>query len=217
MSYTEVNTCIFCNGSKLTKVLDKDLYTPMGCYTVDDNTKSHSMPFNILLCEGCLTCQTAYRGDLDIIYNYNSGFFGSIRTDMNILFADFISNNKNIKDIVEIGAGHGILSDIIIQKNKLNYTIFDPTYSGTIENKTIIKEFINDGTQITGDALIMSHVFEHFYKPLDILEKIFKSSIKYIYLNQSRPRILHKKQLLSYFKYRTYILHRNRILTETIQ
>jgi hypothetical protein len=122
-------------------------------------------------------------GDPAIIYNYSAGSYGNIRNTMNNLFSDFIIENRDINNIVEIGAGHGILSDIILDKIKVSYTIIDPTFSGIKENKTIIKSLFEDAGSINGDTLIMSHIFEHFQKPLDVLETIYKSPIKTVYVN----------------------------------
>jgi hypothetical protein len=77
--------------------------------------------------------------------------------------------------IVEIGSSLGILADLIIEKlPDVSYTIVEPCFNGTRENKIIFDDFFEnvDNKNIQGNVLIISHVFEHFYKPLEILRKI---------------------------------------------
>ena len=184
--YTEVSKCLFCNSTTLITLFEQNYTIPLGCYCIEKDTKCDYMPFNILQCEKCRTFQTKYLGNRNIIYNYNANSYGIIRSTMNSKFSDFITSNKNINSIIEIGGGNGELSDIIIKtQNNIKYTIVDPSYSGTNINKKIINNFYeNNELYIDGDTIVMSHVFEHFYEPLKILEKFNNNkSIKYIYLN----------------------------------
>jgi hypothetical protein len=173
-----------CNSYDVIKLFKNNLSISMGCYAVEKNDVSYFMPFNILKCNICKTFQTEYLGDINIVYNYNAQPYGYIRTTMYNLFAKFILNNYTIKKIIEIGGGNGLLSDIILEQNPISYTIVDPSYSGNISNKIIINSLFENIDNINADTIILSHVFEHFYKPLEILEKIYNTkSIKYIYIN----------------------------------
>lgn len=191
--YTERISCIFCKSNNFDCLFKDDTYNiPLGCYTVNtiSNKNFYNMPFNILKCKDCFTYQTKFLGNMDIIYDYNALSHGTIRSTMDTTFANFITDDKiinNIKNIIEIGGGNGGLSDIILENcNNINYTIIDPTYSGTNKNKTIIKDYLEKISfeKIVADTVVMSHVFEHFYEPTEILNN-FKNNknIKHIYLN----------------------------------
>lgn len=186
--YYERKQCIFCNSINIKKYFDNNFTIPLGCSATEINNLNKYMPFNILKCNNCKTYQTQYLGDLNIVYNYNAKPYGNIRNKMYDLFVDFILDNNNINKILEIGGGSGALCDMIINKKYIDYTIVDPSYSGENLKINIINDFfenIDDNDNLFNcDTIIMSHVFEHFYEPLKIIEKIYKNNkIKYIYIN----------------------------------
>jgi len=164
IKYLQRNECIFCSNTILTKILAKNLSIPLGCYTIEETNKCYLMPYNILKCEKCNTYQTEYIGDRNIIYNYIVKPYGTIRSSMYIKFAKFILNNQNIYKITEFGAGDGELSDIILENKDIEYNIIDPSYSGNVSNRNIINDYIENIDYISGDTLIMSHIFEHLYE-----------------------------------------------------
>lgn len=186
-NYIERTECLFCKCKNLIPLWNKSYEIALGCYAIEDSTQeTYTMPFNILKCCDCLTYQTQYLGNPDIIYNYEARFHGSIRSTMNKLFSEFILENKSIQHILEIGAGNGSISEYILEKNNIQYTIVDPTYSGSKENRTIHNCFIEDFKDpILADTIVMSHVFEHFYDPIKIMEDLFQknNSIQQVYLN----------------------------------
>ena len=186
--YTEQTTCLFCDCDMLQPILTTSYQIPLGCYVVPtSNHPGVSMPFQVMNCPMCHTHQLRYFGNPDIIYNYEANSHGSIRSSMNEVFSKFVTQDSSITSILEIGAGHGDLADQILSINSnLSYTIIDPTYSGTENQRTIIRSFIEKipKESIHADTIVMSHVFEHFYKPNAIL-KLFQEtpSIQTICLN----------------------------------
>lgn len=182
----ERNQCLFCHGEDLVELFAKDYSIAMGCYCVDKDTDCKFMPYNVLKCNSCLTHQTKYLGDPNVIYGYNANFYGSVRSSMNELFANFIDENQNVKNIIEIGGGSGSLADMMIKRGCSSYTVVDPTWSGKSKDVKVYRSFFEDVdiTMVKADTLVMSHVFEHFYEPAKILDKISRTeSIKYVYLN----------------------------------
>jgi hypothetical protein len=174
--YTKVQECMFCNSTEIEEIFKQEYKIALGCYPIEENDVCHFMPFNVVKCLKCRSFQTSYQGDLNIIYNYKANFVGTIRGTMNTKFSKFILDNKNIQSIIEIGAGNGSLSEQLLEMKQIRYTIVDPTYSGNTDNRVIYKQFFEevDEAIITEDTIVMSHVFEHFYRPLDIIEKIAK-------------------------------------------
>ena len=188
MNYTERTRCIFCEGESLLTSFKEDKQIPMGNNVVDTKCDSfHSMPYNIQQCSACLSFQTKYLADVHILYeNAFAGAYGSIRSTHNILFASFIADNDKANYLCEIGAGNGELSDILIEKKDVSYTIIDPSYCGKKEKKKILTTYFEDCKEndISANTIVMSHVFEHFYNPIDVLKKLQSlQSIEYIYLS----------------------------------
>ena len=188
MIYSERTQCIFCDNHNLVTILEKDYEIPLGNFTVNTpDYKYYNMPYNIQYCSNCFTVQTKYIGDLNIIYgDHTVGAYGSIRSSHNINFASFILENNNINSVLEVGAGNGELSDIILENKKMSYTIVDPSYGGKSDNKKIIPSFFEktDNELLIDNTIVMSHVFEHFYKPISILKKLQSiKTLQYVYLS----------------------------------
>jgi hypothetical protein len=183
INYTIRDKCIFCDNNLLNHFFSSDLNHFVGHYTVDIETKENSfirIPYNVLICEICNTIQNKYLGELTEIYkiNHNDGT-GNIMVSLFDKIVNIICENKNdINNILEIGSSYGKLADkIISNSHNIKYYIVEPSYAGSKDNKTIIYDFyenIND-TLIDANTIIMSHVFEHFYNPKQILEKIYNN------------------------------------------
>lgn len=187
--YTERKKCIFCNSNKLSEFFQEKFTIPLGSYNVEEpKNKYEYMPLNIVSCDECLTFQLKYLGDLSEIYNVNHAYsYGSILSENNKNFTLLIKDTiPNIKGIVEIGGGSGILSDVILNNIDTEYTIIDPYYFGNYDKKIIINDYVEnvDFDIINSNIVVMSHVFEHFYEPLKVIEKISDNKkIEYICLN----------------------------------
>ena len=181
------NTCILCSKS-VDIMFDKDFQTPI-CYSLFESLQNNIfIPYNIQHCLNCDILQTKYLGDLNKIYSVNHiDAFGIVKENMHAFFAKFILSNDDITNTIEIGACHDYLSRILLKFNEENkITIIDPSFIGNSDGIHIIKDYIENikVDLIDANTIIMSSVFEHFYKPTDILELLQKSkNIKYIYLN----------------------------------
>lgn len=182
MIFTERFQCIFCESTLLNLIFDTDKTVPLGNFVVSDpDAPAHWMPYNVQYCRGCGAVQNKYVGDLNLIYENNfAGAWGSIRSTHNVLFADFILANKDIHSFCEVGAGNGSLSDLLLEKKPCPYTIIDPSFGGSREGKQVLSKYLEDcnDDDISANTLIMSHVFEHFYKPADIVKKL--QSLQYL-------------------------------------
>jgi hypothetical protein len=175
-----------CQSDNLEELFERDYTIAMGCYCVDQDAECKFMPYNVFKCHACLTHQTKYLGDPNVIYGYNANFYGTVRSSMNELFSKFITENHDVNHIIEIGGGSGSLADMMIKSGCASYTVVDPTWSGKSKDVRVFRSFFEDVdiTKVEADTLVMSHVFEHFYEPAKILDKISKTkSIKYVYLN----------------------------------
>jgi hypothetical protein len=179
MNYTIREKCIFCDN-KLTNSYFKNNYENYVAHyaiNLDYSEKMMIIPFNIYKCSNCGTVQTKYLGDLNEIYKFNhADSTGKLMLSLHDKVSHFVKKyENNIKNIIEIGSSYGVLADIILNKMVLDYHIIEPYYCGDRNNKIIIDDYyenVND-TTIDANTLIISHVFEHFYNPIEILKKIY--------------------------------------------
>jgi hypothetical protein len=187
-NYQIRSECIICKNKELTKFFDND-YSTFLSFSVFDKIKKDAVniPFNIVSCNKCFTIQTLYIGNINVIYGDNHvDNYGYIKNDINDMFSKFILNNKLIKGPIEVGACMNSLCKLILNNIETNYTIIEPGYKGEYMDKlNIINgyfENVNIKT-IDSNTIIMSNVFEHFYNPTYILDKLRDSTnIEYIYL-----------------------------------
>jgi hypothetical protein len=185
--YTIRDTCIICENKLTNQVLSHDAETSI-CYSFFNTVQpSHFIPYNIYVCDTCKCVQNKYLCNLTELYKVNHiDSFGQVKHNMHTFFAKFITSNSNITGTIEIGACHDYLSRLILHTRKIPITIIDPSFSGNPDQLHIINNYIEDCdlSNIDSNTIIMSSVFEHFYKPCEIINKIKNASnIDYIYIN----------------------------------
>ena len=144
---------------------------------------------------GCLDCgcvQLQNLFDPQKIYGEPlQCFYGNALSRHHELLAEFIYNNINNEfNLFEIGGAYGILAKLIINKyiesgRKVNYKImeFDISHYPTIENIEYVSgncETYNFGNIKT---IIMSHVFEHLYKPKEFIKNIKEADVKNVFIS----------------------------------
>lgn len=192
--FSERKQCIFCNATDLDEMFSNDKTVPLGSYTTSCATHPCKfMPFNIQICSKCATHQIKYLGDISEVYDTNHAYsFGEILKRKILEFSNCINDTicmTNIEGIIEIGAGSGKLADHILTTYNGPYYIVDPHYFGQLDNRRIVipqyAENLDPNSTPLANTVIMSHVFEHFYEPLKILEKLQQSHshIKYVCLD----------------------------------
>ena len=185
----KVNKCIICNNELEKNYFKDDLKIPVGLYCIEKEEDNISIPYNIVICPNCNNIQNRYLGNLDLVYKYghNEGT-GKIYNEMHNNLSKIIIENNNIKNILEVGCSVAILSDLILKNTEeIFYTIIEPNLNiRNDKRRKIYSEYIeNIDNKIidSNDTLILSHVLEHFYEPIKILDKLFiKTNIKYFYL-----------------------------------
>jgi hypothetical protein len=125
-----------------------------------------------------------YLGNLNEIYSINhADSTGKIMLNLHIKVKEIIKSleNININNIVEVGSAKGILSDLILDENIVSkYYIIEPNYFGSKrQNKIIINDYlenVNFNNYKDCNTLLISHVFEHFYNPMEILTVLEKNN-----------------------------------------
>jgi len=187
MDIIEQKKCIFCNSNDLIQYFNKDFKIPKNIsFSNKLNNERALVDFNVNQCNNCNTYQNKYFIDLNILYkNSHISPTGSLKNNTTKQFANIINDNKDINGIIEIGGGTGDLSDILVNYIS-NYKIIDPCYTGNKYKREIVNLYFEDIINFNSfneNTLIMSHVFEHFYNPINILKIIQNNkNIKYIYV-----------------------------------
>ena len=179
--------CVACSSSNLSCFFPKDYTASLSLGFNKSPEIPIFMPFNVLVCKECNASQTKYLGNLSIIYSKNhADNYGTLKVEMQDLFASFVGNNKEIRGILEFGACNNFLSSRILNKHKTEYYIVEPDYTGDPTGLHIIKEYAEnvDVQSLPVNSIVMSHLFEHLYEPMKVLESFSKcTNIEYIYLN----------------------------------
>jgi hypothetical protein len=186
--YSVRKQCIFCKNDEFEMLFEHSNYRASLSLSVYSELKQvYYMPYNVQICKTCNTFQNKYIGNLSIIYDNNHvDNFGTTKTEKHKLLTNFIIENKHVNGVIEIGSCNGILARNILENISIPYTIIEPSYTGDSDGINIIETFFEnvDVTTINANTIIMSDVFEHFYNPTDILDKIKDSkNIQYIILS----------------------------------
>ena len=199
--FTIRNNCIICNNVLHDTFFTTDLSIPIGCYCNEDiNAENIFIPYNVCICSSCKTSQTKYLGNLDIIYKFNhADSTGSIMTNLHKTICKILEKYiPYITNITEIGSSKGILSNLILEDFKTisKYYIIEPSFIGhKIEKQILLNDFFeNIDVKEYNDSniIIVSHVFEHFYNPIEILKKI-KDNTNIEYFLLIWPNLEHYK------------------------
>nr|WP_193699228.1 methyltransferase domain-containing protein [Campylobacter bilis] len=115
---------------------------------------------------------------LDILYKngHYAGNVGKIWEEHHKEFAKFISQIKP-KNVLEIGGGHGKLSQFFLELDNVNWTIIEPNIENKFKNVNYIDGFFNKNicNNKQYDTIVHSHVFEHIYNPCMFVSDISNS------------------------------------------
>lgn len=105
------------------------------------------------------------------------------------LIVDTLQKNPNIKNVLEIGSGPGILSQKILEKYPdLNYHLIDKPFAkkyfdehnhkGTFFIKDLSNGFDKEGLLDKYDLVITNDFLEHIYNPHDIIKAVYELTHK---------------------------------------
>lgn len=143
-----------------------------------DDIEKIKIDQNIGICNFCGCIQLINLVDLNLLYRYpHNAALGETWKKHNEEFSKFCLKHFG-KNILEVGGGNFHLSNLILNKSVVSYTIYDTNFVGNNKNKAKIKNKFIDPTSFEDknkyDTIVMSHVFEHFYDPKSFV-KLFYS------------------------------------------
>lgn len=174
-NYEDRENCVVCN-----KEIQNILYTtplfPVFQGVLDSiGNKTYLRKQVWLECPSCGTIQLKRLMPLSIIYqNGHAESFGNLWDSHHHEFSKFI--NKNTKSlIIEFGGGVGKLFEkfyAINKKNKwINYEANPIKKTLNNSNYKVKKKFLEESIKLPPErkCIVLSHVFEHLYRPKNIL------------------------------------------------
>jgi 2-polyprenyl-3-methyl-5-hydroxy-6-metoxy-1,4-benzoquinol methylase len=134
------------------------------------------------------------------------------------LIAKVIQQNPNIKNVLEIGSGPGMLSQKILQYfSELNYHLVDKPFAekhfidnkfkGTFFVKDLSSNFDTEGLLSQYDLVIMNDFLEHVYNPHIILKTIHNltSSDSVLFISNPNWRMAHQYVYRGLFDFDNFI------------
>jgi hypothetical protein len=178
------NNCIFCDSNNL-KYIYTQRNTPIAFYGVDISG-DYIFQDNIWL--GCINCgiiQLQNLIDPDILYSisHNNTYNTPTWNSHHLLFEEFINKNRKYNSVLEIGGGNGYLASKLYHSS-LEYSVldlFEPT--NKIEGIQYKVENCETFNYNNYTSVILSHVFEHLYKPLDFIKRVSLSQVKELFIS----------------------------------
>jgi len=172
--------CVVCNHTKLKQYWSvKNFPVYMG----STNIKHRECLYEDLVygvCENCLELQILNLIPLEILYqdNHNTEVIGKIWEEHNKNFSNFIKKDNPI-NVFEIGSPSATIFKNLQNEIWLEKWVTvepNPVKINDINSKyTTIVGFIDENFKIESfgydkfDAVVLSHVFEHFYEPKKML------------------------------------------------
>ena len=146
--------CPICSNTECNQVFSLDI-SQMSDSTMDGN-------LNIIRCKICsfyFTKSKSIETDYDKYYSTHNNYYGSdfLYKDKDRQTADFLLKNLNssVKSILDYGSGSGGLSKLLAS----NYIVTE-------------YDFGYESPKTEHDCIILSHVLEHIYNPLQFIQTI---------------------------------------------
>ncbi len=100
------------------------------------------------------------------------------------LFSEFILDQTSSKNIVEVGGYSGVLARKILEKKKVSYTIVDLCdIDPKIPNVNFCHGNCEEIEFEDKNTIVLSHTFEHLYRPADFVKNISKQNMNEIFLS----------------------------------
>jgi hypothetical protein len=176
MKFTERNKCVVCRNQFLDDFFElKDFPIYMGV-TTKESSEDVFFDQSWMICKYCKTIQLSKLLPLELLYPENhNAVIGHVWKTHHEKFRDFILEDE-IASICEIGASHGYLAGIILDKVPMEYLVIEPNPLIHDPRIVVIDGFIEDHLFEVQkyDAIVHSHVLEHIYDPFSFVFNLAK-------------------------------------------
>jgi len=184
----ERSSCIVCRNTNLLNISILENYPISFSPTVQSIDSDIYENLYIDGCQECGTIQQRNIYDASFIYNtsHNNTQITQTWSKHHKEFAEFIKKyNTKLNSFIEVGGYSGVLAKHIINMDdSIKYKIIDlcdqdPNIDG-VEFENINGEIYE---YLSSDNVILSHMFEHLYKPIEFIIKLHKSNIQNIFIS----------------------------------
>jgi predicted SAM-dependent methyltransferase len=162
------NNCFFCNNRKNILIADViDVPLVLGC-TIQKNNEDKTISYQVFKCSSCELIFTNANLDEIAYASIHSEAVGNIWKEHHKKFYEFILQENNFKDVLEIGPSNNPIM-------RVHTTFLDmmekPPFQLKGDEKYIRTRFPETKLTEKYDMIVASHVFEHSINPKKFLEK----------------------------------------------
>jgi hypothetical protein len=162
----------------------------------------------LICCNKCNCIQLKYLIEPEILYSkhYTNSTFSPIWNKHNIIFSNFVIENTDENKFLEIGANKGELYKLLSERRNIDYSVLDMyKHDDLPKNITFMKGNCENFNYDGYDTIILSHVFEHLYKPKEFIENIKKCKVKNIFISiPNFNSLLDKKTIIMIHSQHTF-------------
>jgi hypothetical protein len=189
--------CTLCDNESLVPIYSLSHY-PLLRHSKSSFEDDKYSDLNFVSCKVCGCVQLQNLQDPNFLYkeNNNQTFWTPTWDSHNKEFASFILSDSSITNLFEIGGLTCHLAQTILNERKIPYTILD--ICDDFPERDDIQFKYGNAEQYTFDnidTIVMSHVFEHLYKPREFLDTLYKKGVKEIFISIPDMSSLLKKKI----------------------
>jgi len=138
-------------------------------------------------CNNCGSVQLKHLLDPNELYGtpHNITYNTPTWKEHHKLLCDFIYDNNDKKEIIEIGGYSGVLANLMKQKdNSIDYTILDLCdINPNIKNVKFINGNCETFNFNKDSSIVMSHMFEHLYDPNKFINNMKENNIQNVFIS----------------------------------
>jgi len=178
------NKCIICECDVLNKICVLEQFPIM---TISNNSvEDKFFDFTLVTCKNCNCLQLKYLIDPNILYSdvYTLSVFSQSWADHFNKFGQFILENTNETLLLEIGANKGDLYKIISKSRDIEYVTLDMFKSKDLPEEIKFIEGNCETYTFNGyKTIILSHVFEHLYYPMEFIKNIKCGNVEEVFIS----------------------------------
>lgn len=177
--------CVICTDASLIEFYKLEHYPITPSSSTFDIDTDEFKDCIFATCNSCGTIQIVTLVDPIKLYknSHNSTENTPTWKEHHTLFSDFISDNADTHNVLEIGGNSGVLYKLL-NNHFLNYTILDMCDS---KHRPSEVKFINGNCEDYDFAgythVILSHTFEHLYNPRKFIENLSRASVNHVYIS----------------------------------
>ena len=179
--------CAVCNSIQLEEL-----------YTIKDypiSISSSALPFNddkyqdlvFNTCSECGCVQLKHLIDIKLLYqtNHNNTYDTPTWRKHHQNFSRFVLDSPTGNEIVEVGGSSGTLATKIIESRPdIAYTLIDLCdLVIDISGVTFVQANCEDYLYKSGSTVVMSHIFEHLYKPYDFVKQLQNNNVSSVIIS----------------------------------